>query len=618
MSFLTPVALLGLLAIPIILLIHLLRNRRKEMPISSLRLWRDLEQQKQGTQPRGIPLTLMLILQLIAAGAIALALARPASSFLVDQPERVIFILDNTTSMTATDQAPTRFEAARQLVRDRLELLDENDTFAVISINANPKILMSGGADQKLAALSALDDLEPGATGANLARALMLTSGLVDPEQVNRIVVLTDGNYAVDSQNLPAVLAPIEWQIFPAQLADAGNQALFNVSARRMPDGRHRIFARVVNYSDAPVNRTLRLLIDDLVSGEESVEIDPQSDVVKAWTVSEQAETAALEIVEPDILPGDNRAELLLLDTAQYRVLLISSTPDLLAKALQVQPGVDLTVIPPADVDYNPADFDLIIFDGLPNDLTAWPPGNVLVVNPPPNHRLLPGQGAAQNIRPDPKSASSLFDGIDLSGVFFNRVPRLAVPDWANVDLRSINTEAEPSAPLVFQGNVGDSRVMVWAFNLAAGNLPSRLALPLLTSNTLSALLAPSPPSSMPVGESVELVGNFHVETPDGRRLFLASNNTNASGALFSNTNQPGIYRIYNNNNVPVAGFAVHAGSPAESNLQQRFDISAVTSLDAAALAAPDVEVDYREFWPWLAGLALGIVLVEGWLAWRR
>lgn len=617
MSFLTPLGLLGLLAIPVILLLHFLRNRRKEMPISSLRLWRDLEQHKQGAQPRGIPLTLLLILQLLAAGAIALALARPASSFLLDQPERFIFILDTSTSMAATDQTPTRFEAARQQVKERLQALDENDSFAVISLDANPKILMAGGAEQKLAALSALDDINPGAAGTDLARALTLTSGLVDAEQVNRIIILTDGNYDIDSQTLPAVLAPIEWQWLPPQPADTGNQALFNVSARRMPDGRHRIFARVVNYSDAPVNRTLRLSLDEVVSSEDAIEIQPQSNIAKAWTVSEQAETTVLEIIEPDILPDDNRAELLLLDTVQHQVLLISRTPDLLAKALQVQPGVELTVIPPTGVDYNPEDFDLIIFDDVPGDLTTWPPGNVLVVNPPPNHPLLPGQGTAQNVRPEPDTASSLFDGIDLSGVFFNRIPRIAEPDWAGVDLRSMNSEAEPSTPLVFQGNVGDSRVMVWAFDLAASNLPSRLALPLLTANTLSAMLAPSPPSSMPVGQPVELVGNFNVETPDGHRLYLASGDV-AANTLFSNTSRPGIYKIYNKNNILVAGFAAHAGSPIESNLQQRFDVNAVTSLDAAALTAPEAEVDYNEFWPWLAGLALLIIMVEGWLAWRK
>ncbi len=622
MSFLSPLALLGLLSLPVILVLHLLRNRRKELAISSLRLWRDLEYRKQGALPRRIRLTLMLLLQLLVATAITLALARPASSFLLDQPERTIFILDMTTSMNAVDVSQpgsnTRFDVARQTIQDYIRAMDENDSFAVISLGPAPEILFAGDFDQREAALVALDNLTAGATGADLAAALMLTSSVVDPEQENQIIVLTDGNYNINSQALPSVLAPLEWQMIPAQLGDTSNQALLDVSTQRLPDGRYRVFARVVNYSDVPLNRTLRLIIDDLVSGEDTVEIEPQSDATRAWTLSAQAETAALEIVEPDILPIDNRAELLLLDTSQQRVLLISKTPDMLARALEVQPGVELTVVPPTVTDYNPGDYDLIVFDGLSVQLTAWPRGNVLVVNPPLGHPLLPAESFARDFRPDPSTASSLFNGIDLSGVFFKRVPRLDEPDWAEVDLRSLNTESEPSMPLVFHGRADNSYVMVWAFDLAASNLPARLALPLLTANTLSALLAPSPPASIQVGEPIELAGNFNIETPDGHRLFMDSDKSPTSDGIFSSTKLPGLYTIFNENNAPVAGFVVHAGSPFESNLLQRFNPDVLASIDGAALPFPDIEVAFDEFWPWLATLALAVVMFEGWLAWRK
>ncbi len=64
MSFLLPAAFWALLIIPVILILHLLRNRRKELTISSLRLWHSLQRRKQGSRPRQIPLTLLLIMQL--------------------------------------------------------------------------------------------------------------------------------------------------------------------------------------------------------------------------------------------------------------------------------------------------------------------------------------------------------------------------------------------------------------------------------------------------------------------------------------------------------------------------------------------------------------------------
>ncbi|RME75698.1 MAG: VWA domain-containing protein, partial [Chloroflexi bacterium] len=64
MSLLVPLALFGLLTIPAILLLHLLRSRRRQIPVSSFLLWRGLEQRRRGGLPRTIPLTLTLLLQL--------------------------------------------------------------------------------------------------------------------------------------------------------------------------------------------------------------------------------------------------------------------------------------------------------------------------------------------------------------------------------------------------------------------------------------------------------------------------------------------------------------------------------------------------------------------------
>jgi hypothetical protein len=112
---------------------------------------------------------------------------------------------------------------------------------------------------------------------------------------------------------------------------------------------------------------------------------------------------------------------------------------------------------------------------------------------------------------------------------------------------------------------------------------------------------------------------NFFVETPGGQRLFLDAGEAFLSDHIFSRTKSPGVYRIYNESNLLVAGFAVHAGSPLESNLGQRqWQPDSLKALEAENLPVPDPEVDYEDFWPWLAGLALAVVTVEGWLAWRR
>lgn len=644
MSLLLPVALLGLLTVPLILLLHLLRNRRQQLPISSLRLWRGLQQKRQGALPRNIPLSLLLVLQLLVAAGLTLGLAQPAFSFLRGQPQHLIFVLDTTTSMLAEDARPAdtpqfisentalgslarRFDLARQVVQVELEGLQPQDSFAIINLNQRPELLLSGDGTQKIQARLTLDNLVPGGTGLDLPAALTLANGLIVPDRPNRIIVLTDDSYVVDSTHLPAVLAPLTWQSFGPGLSAAdlpafANQALLNVSSRNLPDGRHRIFARIVNYGAGTVERTLRLTADGRPVDSVTVQLEAQAETAQVWTLPAAAETAAVEIVEPDVLPADNRAELLLFNPIRYQVLLLTEQaaggngePNLaLRRALEAQPGVELTIVDLATWADQPfSEFDLLVFDGWPADLTDWPAGNLLLIDPPLGHPQLTVDNFRRTMRPDLETTSTLLAGVDLSGVYFTRLPAVQLPAWATVDALAVTTTTDtgPPTPLIFHGDVADSRVVVWAFDLAQSNLPARLALPLLTGNTLANLLSTAPAAVVPLGEPVNLTGRVTVEMPDGERL-----SPTGQTDQFERTKQPGLYRLLSRADSQVGGFAVHAGSVLESNLAAQFDPGQLVELDTGAATALPV-TEFEEVWPWLAAAAVLLITVEGWLAWR-
>jgi hypothetical protein len=629
-TFLWQAAAWGLISLPIILLLHVLRNRRQQLPISSLQLWRGLQQKKQGSLPRSIPLSVMLMLQLLVATGLTLALAQPVFSFLLKQPSHHIFILDLTTSMTAEDVGlgsgaiASRFDLAKQSLQADLQSLAEQDAFTLIGLKAKPEVLFSGTGAQKEQTLLALANLAPGATGIDLLAALDLAKGFIDPNRQNQILILTDAAYSVDPAALPMMPAPVEWQIISGQ-APAGNQAWLNVSARAWPDGRQRLFGRVVNYSDQPVAKTIEVYADERRFDTLTIQLEPQGETARVWTLPAQTLTAALQLVEADSLALDNRADLLLTETNQAKVLLISETPDTLSRALTAQPGVELSVASPTANTPDPANFDLVVYEGsaLPLDWSSWPGGNIWVVNPPLGHPLLTAQNFSRNLRPNLATASALLSGIDLSGVYFNRVLQLTVPPWAEVDLLAapVNTSSgeislAPPQPLLFHGTPEDSRIVVWTFDLAASNLPARLALPLLTAATLQMVLSPALQAVVPVGQAVALNGNFQIELPDGVRLSPSPAQQSWAGE-FSQTKQPGIYKVFNQQNQSVAGFAVHAGSALESNLHQQFQPETLAIAQAPVNILPP-QVDYLELWPWLAGLVLTVMMLEGWLAWRR
>ncbi|MBN1219651.1 MAG: BatA and WFA domain-containing protein [Anaerolineae bacterium] len=632
MTLLAPLALLGTLTLPIIILLHLLSTRRKPLLVSSMRLWDGLQQKKQGVVPRYIPISLMLILQLGVATALTLALARPAFSFLLHQPQHVIFILDTTTSMAAQDagQSASRFDLARQVIQNRIQEMYDNDSLVVIGLNRRPEIILNLDGQQKAQAQAALDPLTPGATGLDLPAALSLANGLVNPNRETQITVLTDGNYSLEADDLPPMQLPVTWQFIPPE-PSAPNQALLNVSAQTWPDGRHRLFARVVNYSDTPVNRTLQILVNGQPAGQSTVALGPHAETTRAWTLPPATQTAAVELIESDALPLDNRSELFLTGAMQRQTLLVSDVPEpqdkALARALEAQ-GVELTIADTASLNrYELTDFDLVVFDGLPLNLTWWPEGNLLVVNPPLDHELLPAGYFAYDVRPDDVTASDLLTGIDWSGVFFGQVPNVTLPNWIEPDLMSfplteknlagqvLDSQNVDRLPLIFHGATGHSRIVAWAFNLNESNLAGRLALPLLTANAMSYLLAASDTAAVALGEPVLLDQNLSVETPDGRRLFLPSP-AQDERSKFTQTTQPGLYKIFNESDRLAGAFAVQAGSALESNLTARFAPEILTGLETTATTSPEKE--YFELWPWLVGLVLVVVGVEGWLAWRR
>jgi hypothetical protein len=615
MSLLLPLALLGLLTLPAIFLLHLLRNRRDELPIPSLRLWQGLQQRRIGGLPRQIPLSGLLLLQLLLAAALTLALARPVSPQTLGQPPHTIYLLDTTTSMAAVDgpNGRPRFEEARQVIRRHLQSLAPGESVAVVSLAPQPEILLSGEAAQSAALLPALEALTPGGTGVNLSAALTLANGLLAPTRPNQIIVLTDGLFPLEPARLPVVLAPATWQFLPPPPAAPPNLALLDVSARRLPDGRHRLFARVVNYGDAPAAATLRLRLDDQPPQESQLRLPAQGDTARSWTLPASARTAALEIVTPDALPPDNRAELFLDNAPVRRVLLLSAAPETMARALAAQPEVELTVRPADSAPLPTADFDLLVFDGwLPDN---WPGGNLLIINPPPDAPLLPAGETLASVRPNPAAVSPLLAGADLSGLYFNQVSRLPLPAWAALDLAAAGDEP---APLIFHGSPRPgAEAVVWNFDLARSNLSARLALPLLTANTLNLLLAPAPPAAIAPGQPVTLPANLNVMTPDGHRHFLAEAAVGGS-SLFAQTHLPGLYTIVNAANQTVAGFAVHPGSPQESNLGQPVSLEEWAKIAVRPRPVPPPDQVWVEFWPWLAGAALLLLTVEGWLAWRR
>lgn len=177
MSFLAPGFLWLLAAIPLVIALHFLRNRRRHQVVSALFLWQQAS--NQADVRRRFSLWWLLLLQIVAVIVSALALAQPV---LVGRgvPDRVI-IIDASASMAATDPDGMRLVKA---VSGAAELAAAGGRVALIRAGTDAVVVFPLGADQAefsraLAGLVASD------ASADLDRALELAGSVAAEAEVH-------------------------------------------------------------------------------------------------------------------------------------------------------------------------------------------------------------------------------------------------------------------------------------------------------------------------------------------------------------------------------------------------------------------------------------------------
>ncbi|MDR0284913.1 MAG: VWA domain-containing protein [Propionibacteriaceae bacterium] len=142
----------------------------------------------------------IVALSILSLAALGLAWARPLG---VDRVPReratVVMVIDASWSMTATDVAPTRLDAAKTAATDFVKALPAGFNVAVVSLTGSPAVRLSPSEDHDAAirAIGALTPADSSAVGDAIQAALSAVSqapqaddGSVAPAM---IVLLSDG-----------------------------------------------------------------------------------------------------------------------------------------------------------------------------------------------------------------------------------------------------------------------------------------------------------------------------------------------------------------------------------------------------------------------------------------
>lgn len=584
MPFVAPLALLGLLFIPAVVVMYLLKLRRDETVVSSTLLWQRLVADVEANAPwQRLRRSLLLLLQLLLVLLLAALAARPFLERPAGLARDLVMVIDTSASMGATDVSPDRLTAAIQAAIDALRDLPAGGKVSIVAAGRTARVVVNATTDLGRVR-AALEGLRVSPATGDLGDALVLADALASRSGDAEILVATDGALAIPPTTR------LEHTVKVLQVGREGrNQAIVALAVRQGASGVSRsVFVSVANLDLGTAQRRLQVFGDGVLLEARDLLLDPQTraeatidDIpvgVHVIEVRLDRERAAA-----DALALDDRAWAIVPSERLRRILLVSDGDPYLETALTYLPNTELYGVKAANYgpETHPELFDLIIFEGnLPAALPAAP---VLAIAPKSSSVL----GEVVGTLKDPAigsldPAEPILRYVDLSTTHVGTAVKLVLPAWARTVI-----PGPAGAPLLYAGTISGTPAAVLAFEPRLSDLPLQVAFPILVSNLAGELMGGSsaPAEAVEPGSPVTLplpadATGFKITKPDGEAVDLLPGTPGAGSVSFSQTDQLGVYSA-----VPIrdAAAAPDSASPAVTETP----VGTATSSAPTGLASP-------------------------------
>ena len=642
---------------PILISLYFLKLKRYPLEIPSTYLWhRTIEDLHVNSIWQKLRQSLLLLLQLLVLLLIMLTCLRIGWKGQELTDDRLIFLIDNSASMNATDVSPTRLSEAKRRVRDMIKQMKNSDVGMIISFNHEAQIQQSFTSNRN-ELLNALERIQPTQRTSNLREALQAASGLANPGMTKfeeqdygtaeakpaTLYIFTDGGVEAVPDFSLGRLTP-EYQKMGESVS--ANVAVTAFSASENPEkpGQIQLFARIENHGSEPVELPVSLFLNGQVIDASKVSIDAGkaaglefADFPEDLLSTHPFARLQLSVEHDDPLQIDNVAYVGLNPPRQRKVLVITEFNPALEIALATEEVAKLAEVGFVQPDIlqteahqtlsQAGEYDLIIYDRcIP---TAMPQANTLFIGKlPPDQRW-----KQESLNPTPvvidiDRAHPLMELVELGNVVFAEGFALEFPTggaslidadigtifaiaprdgWEDAVLGCTIYDVDDKGSIVTNTN--------WQIRLSFPLFVKSLVEYLAGSGSAVQIAAPIVQPGEPIRlRSKKNAEYLSIKPPSGKHI--KKNPVTQKQFSFRETEEPGIYEVREEDRNEIFQlFTVNLFDSTESNITPREQLK----LGYVEVTGKSSYIPARyEAWKWILLLALLVVCFEWYIYNRR
>ena len=602
MQLLNPLMLITLGLIPILILIHTLKPKPRQIDITNLFLWQEVLKERSShltfeRLKRNLPLFLQIIIVILAA----LALAKPAWLYFASEQGNMILVMDTSASMKAKFESGTRFDVAREKA---LELIDRRnqDQKILIVAAANKPVVKGGYLDNSKQAKRLITDLTPSDASADLEKAIYLALSFVDPLRKDRVYLISDGG----SKKI-AALVKNHPRIIPIVISGGKrNIGITKFEFRREIErvDAYEIMLEIKNFNPAPIVIFDRLLTFE--ASEKKLLIFPYAGLLTGIA------KALLEI--DDDFATDNQAYLSLNAAKDIWVLLVSKGNYFLEKLLEAYPNFkvnSINEIIPSSWSEQTARHYIVIVDRM--DFPKTQKGNFLLIDAYSPAIPVVKTGSVRfpkNL--DWNKKSPLMANVDIGGLIVEQAASLRADPSMQAVIESTGTG------LMYVYEDGGFRAVFLGFDITRSDLPLKVAFPVMMSNIINWLNPHKLEFSIlqtRAGEPFDIYLEPHTDafyTRAPREKWEKQRHT-ANPFRYTRTHSVGVYTISENGKQRY--FTVNLADESESDISGSF-MQEIRDKPVETLDTEDISVQHP-LWSAFLFLGLAVLFIE-WYFWLR